>query len=187
MESKDTLVVNLIAGSGAGKSTNAARIFTILKDMGVEVELVTEYVKSMVWEGRNKIFECQPYIFGKQLYRLVQVQGKVDVIITDRPICLDMIYDPEQDEDFRRYSLKQFNKFNNLNVYLNRKKKFNPNGRNEKSIDQAREVDNKILKALDNNLIPYIIADGNEEGCKEIVEAIISRLILSGLYEMQGV
>ena len=92
---RDTLVVNLIAGSCAGKSTNAARLFSMLKDLGIECELVTEYVKDMVWEGRNEIFNCQAYIFGKQLYKLQRVKGKVDVIITDRPVCLDMIYDPE--------------------------------------------------------------------------------------------
>ena len=74
----------------------------MLKDLNVETELVTEYVKDMIWEGRTKIFECQPYIFGKQLYKLFRVAENVDVIITDRPILLDAIYDPEQDEDFRR-------------------------------------------------------------------------------------
>ena len=113
---KDTLVVNLLAGSGAGKNTNAARLFAMLKDLGIEVELVTEYVKDMVWEERTGIFECQPYIFGKQLYRLQRVCGKVDVIITDRPILLDIIYDPEQDEDFKKYILKKHFQFNNLKV-----------------------------------------------------------------------
>lgn len=141
-----TLIVNFIAGSGAGKSTNSARLFSMLKDLNVETELVTEYVKDMVWEGRNKIFECQPYIFGKQLYRLQRVVDKVDVVITDRPIFLDIAYDPEQDEDFRKYILKKFNQFNNLNIYLNRVKPFNPNGRNEKNIDEAITYDKKVLK-----------------------------------------
>lgn len=187
MVMKDTLVVNLIAGSGAGKSTNAARLFSMLKDLGVECELVTEYVKDMVWEGRTEIFNCQPYIFGKQLYKLQRVKGKVDVIITDRPICLDMIYDPEQDDDFRRYSLKQFNKFNNLNVFLKRNKKFSPNGRNEKTIEEAIKVDNSILKALDEAIIPYMTTTGDEKGCKSILDAIISRLVVSDIYKQQEV
>ena len=45
---KKTLIVNLLAGSGAGKSTNAARLFAMLKDRGIETELVTEYVKDML-------------------------------------------------------------------------------------------------------------------------------------------
>lgn len=168
-----TLVVNLIAGSGAGKSTNSARLFSMLKDLGIETELVTEYVKDMIWEGRMGVFECQPYIFGKQLYRLQRVVDKVDVIITDRPIFLDMIYDPEQDEDFRKYILKKFNQFNNLNVYLNRVKPFNPNGRNEKTLEEAKVYDNKVLDMLDKLDIDYIKVDGNENGCKEILKNIL--------------
>lgn len=171
-----TIVVNLIAGSGAGKSTNSARLFSMLKDLRIETELVTEYVKDMVWEGRTGIFECQPYIFGKQLYKLQRVVDKVDVVITDRPIFLDIVYDPEQDEDFRKYIIKKFNQFNNLNVYLNRVKPFSPNGRNEKSLHEAKEYDKKILSMLDELNIEYIRVDGNEEGCKVILNNILERL-----------
>lgn len=171
-----TLVVNLIAGSGAGKSTNSARLFSMLKDLGIEVELVTEYVKDMIWEGRMGVFECQPYIFGKQLYRLQRVIDKVDVVITDRPIFLDMVYDPEQDEDFRKYIFKKFNQFNNLNIYLNRVKPFNPNGRNEKTLDEAKAYDKKVLNMLDELGIDYIRVNGDEEGCKEILKYILEIL-----------
>ena len=173
---KDTLIVNLIAESGAGKSTNAAILFTMLKDAGIEVELVTEYVKDMIWEERTGIFECQPYIFGKQLYKLQRINGKVDVIITDRPILLDIIYDPEQDVDFKKYILKKFNQFNNLNIYLERTKPFNPNGRNENSVKEAKFYDNRIndlLNELDETC--YYIR-GDEYGCNVILDMIKKEL-----------
>lgn len=173
---KNTIVVNILAGSGAGKSTNAARIFAILKDMGVEVELVTEYVKDMVWEGRLGIFDCQSYIFGKQLYKLQRISGKVDVIVTDRPILLDAIYDPEQDEDFRKYILKKFNQFDNFNIFLNRNKPFNPNGRNEKTIDEALVFDQKIKTFLNHQNIEYYEFDGDKDGCDNIISIIVKIL-----------
>lgn len=173
---KKPIIINLLAGSGAGKSTNAARLFSMLKDKGVEVELVTEYVKDMVWEGRSKIFECQPYIFGKQLYKLKRLEGCVDVIVTDSPIILSSIYDKENDEDFKKYILKQFSKFNNLNYFLNRVKPFNPNGRNEKTIEEARENDNKLLWFLRDNNIAFTIVDGSEDGCKSMLNDILNLL-----------
>jgi hypothetical protein len=179
---RNTLVVNLIAGSGAGKSKMAYWLSGALKDMGIEIELVTEYVKEMVWEGRTEIFKCQPYIFGKQLYKLQRVAGKVAVIVTDRPIFLDVIYDPEQDEDFRKYILKKFNQFNNVNVFLNRTKDFSPIGRNENSIEEAIACDNKIKETLNELYIPYFEAESTEEGCKEILDAILSRLIIGEIY-----
>ena len=42
---KSTLLVNLYAGPGAGKSTGAAYIFAKLKMAGVDCEYVSEYAK----------------------------------------------------------------------------------------------------------------------------------------------
>lgn len=180
---KDTLIVNLLGGSGCGKSTNACRLFSMLKDKGIDCELVTEYVKDMVWEGRNKVFTCQPYIFGKQLYKIVRVHGQVDVIITDRPIFLDIVYGENEGDNFREYVLQKFNSFNNLNILLNRVKPFSPNGRNESNIAEAKAWDTKVRYWLDETQTPYVEIDGNKDGCNEIFEAIISRLVISKLYK----
>lgn len=179
---RKAIIVNLLAGSGAGKSTNSARLFAILKDLGIEVELSTEYVKDMVWEGRTKIFECQPYIFGKQLYKLKRLEDCVDIIVTDSPIVLSAIYDKEQDEDFRNFILKEFNKFDNLNYFLNRVKPFNPNGRNEKTIEEAMNNDDKLMKFLNDNNINFKVVDGNEDGCKVIIDDILKILEVSTDY-----
>lgn len=172
-DKKNAIIVNLLAGSGAGKSTNSARIFAMLKDLGIEVELVTEYVKDMVWEGRTKIFDCQPYIFGKQLFKLLRVKDHVDVIITDSPILLSAIYDSEHDENFKRYILSQFNKFNNKNYFLNRVKPFNPNGRNERTIEEAIINDNKLIQFLNESGVSFTKVDGDISGCNQIIEDIL--------------
>jgi len=172
----NTLVINLLGGSGAGKSKNAGYIFYKLKEAGIECELVTEYVKDMVWEGRSEIFNCQPYIFGKQLYKLQRVNGKVDVIVTDRPVCLDAVYDPEQDENFKKYILKKFNQFNNLNIFLVRGNKFSPNGRNESSIEDAKKIDNLILDFLDDNNIPYIKIEDSDLGRCGLLKIIETKM-----------
>ena len=176
MNKHKAIIVNMSAGSGAGKSTNSARLFAMLKDKGIEVELVTEFAKDLVWEGRNKAFECQAYIFGKQLYKIQRVADSVDVIITDSPIFLSAIYDKEQDKNFKNYIITQFNKFNNLNIYLNRVKPFNPNGRNESSEEEARINDKKVFDFFSDNDIEYYNFNGNEEGCKEIFKLVIDRL-----------
>ena len=176
MSEHRAIVVNMSAGSGVGKSTNSARLFAMLKDKGIEVELVTEFAKDLVWEGRNKAFECQAYIFGNQLYKIQRVSDSVDVIITDSPIFLSSIYDKEQNEYFKKYILTQFSKFNNLNIYLNRVKPFNPNGRNESTEEEARVNDRKVLDFFNDNDIEYYNINGDKEGCKEIFRLIIEKL-----------
>ena len=63
---KDTIVVNLFAGPGAGKSTGAAYIFSMLKMAGIDTEYVNEYAKDKVWEDNKEVFKCQFLISGKQ-------------------------------------------------------------------------------------------------------------------------
>ena len=145
-------VINLFGGSGIGKSTLAAKLFSTLKEKGLECELVTEFAKDLVWEERKQALSCQPYVFGEQLRRQCIVGDKVDYIITDSPLLLSAIHDKDRDEDFKRYILKTFNKFDNINFLLNRSVPYNENGRVETE-EQAKEIDNRILNLLNENNI----------------------------------
>jgi adenylate kinase family enzyme len=65
-----TLVVNLFAGPGSGKSTFCASVFAKLKILGIDSEMSLEYAKDIVWEESYQKLDHQIYIFGKQLHRL---------------------------------------------------------------------------------------------------------------------
>ena len=131
MENKNTIIVNLFAGPGAGKSTGAAYVFAKLKLAGIDCEYVSEFAKDKVWENNSEVFKNQFYITGKQSFKISRCFGKVDVIITDSPIALGAVY--ADTEGLKLASLQEFNKYekNNLNVFIERKKKYNPNGRNQ--------------------------------------------------------
>lgn len=86
------IVVNLCGAPGAGKSTGAAYIFSKLKMAGINAELVTEFAKDKVWEGSQAVFENQLYMLAKQYFRITRCENKVDVIVTDSPILLSLIY-----------------------------------------------------------------------------------------------
>ena len=115
----NTLFVNLFAGPGTGKSTTAAGLFYTLKNNSHNAELIQEYAKDKVWGEDFKTLQFQPYILGKQLYRQFRLMGQVDVAITDSPVLFSHIYKGfgwvEGSDDVL---LKQFNLFNNLNIFL---------------------------------------------------------------------
>ncbi len=175
---KKTLVVNLIAPPSAGKSTMAANIFAELKWMGIDCELVSEFAKELVWEQRNETFEDELYIFAKQNHRLFRVNGKVDVIITDRPIILSVFYNNkygDKSSEFQELVLHEHNKYENLNFYINRKKAYNPNGRNQTE-EESNQFGLEILNMLYEVGINCEAIDGNKDGVKYIVEQIVKNI-----------
>lgn len=153
----DTLVVNLFAGPGTGKSTNTALVFADLKLGGVEAEIVHEFAKDLVWEKRHHTLTHQPYIAVKQQWHIERVQGQVQVIVTDSPLLLALVYGVDADSHLGQHLLETFRSWNTLNIFLRRNTAAHPYveaGRYQ-SLDQARLVDERILAMLTEQEIPF--------------------------------
>ena len=166
-------VVNLFAQPGAGKSTGAAYIFAKLKMAGVNAELITEFAKDKVWEENKEVFKNQAYIFGKQYYKMSRCKDKVDVLVTDSPLLLSILYNNDETlgEPFNEVVSNVFSSFNNLNYWINRVKPYNPKGRNQ----SEEEADNliPILKdILKDYNVRYRVYDGIEEDYDKIVNEV---------------
>lgn len=172
---KKTLVINLVAGPGAGKSSLSALIFGLLKTVGIDAELVTEYAKDKTWEGSSHILANQTYVLGKQLHRVWRLDGKVDVVITDSPLILSALYAQEHKEKLSELAVEIFNSFDNLTYYINRTKAYNPNGRSQTE-DEAKAIDASVLELLDNSDIKYTTVTGDTTGACQIAEDVYHRL-----------
>lgn len=175
--SKNPLVVNLLGGPATGKSTGAAYIFAKLKMSGVNAELVTEFAKDKAWEHNEKAVKNQAYVFGEQCYRMYRCADEVDVIITDSPLLLSIIYnhDPRLTENFNKSVMDTFNSYNNLNIFLKRIKEYNPNGRFQ-TRDEAIAIDSEILSILQTRGVGYITVDADISGYDEVVEIVKEKL-----------
>lgn len=166
-----TLVVNLYGGPGCGKSTTAAGVFFELKTRGINSELAAEFAKDLTWENRHHTLLDQIYVFGKQFYRIFRLLGKVDVIVTDSPIILSLVYDAEKRESLKTLALDEHRKMWSYNILLNRKKTYNPKGRNQTE-DEAKVLDKRIYDLLSTNGIGFETVGGTTEGIKHIADKI---------------
>jgi hypothetical protein len=153
----------MLGGSGLGKSTTAAGLYHRMKSDGFNVELVREYVKAWAWSGTKIGQYDQIYIFGKQSRSEYMLYGKVDYIITDSPIILSPVYEKfyNNGESMIEVAALKFlekaenNGIQHVNFLLERKKKFNPEGRYETE-EQAIEVDKRVSIFLEEYNIPKV-------------------------------
>ena len=178
---KNTLIVNLLGAPSSGKSMLMAETFALLKCRNVDCELVTEFAKELVWDERYKDMKDEIYIFAEQNHRLFRVCGQVDVIVTDRPLILTILYNNrygEGGEALNNLVLQEFNKHQNYNVLLNRVHKYNPIGRVQTE-EEANEIAISLKNFLDENNIQYDEFDGIRENAEKIVEEIVKRINLS--------
>lgn len=171
------ILVNLFGAPGAGKSTGAAYIFSRLKMAGVNAELVTEFAKDKVWEENKAVFKNQAYIFGKQYFKISRCADKVDVIITDSPLLLSVVYntDPVLGENFNNVVRDVMNSYDCRNYYLSRVKPYNPVGRHQTE-SESDAVGNVIHNLLESEKIEYTTYPGEEAGYECIVIDILKEL-----------
>ena len=180
---KNTIVVNLFGGQGTGKSTTMADLFAYLKHHKIDCEMCSEFAKELVWENRKDTFKDELYIFSKQNHRLFRCNGKVDVVITDRPLLMSTVYNEVYgDKNNTSWNMayddivvNTFKQYNNFNVLLKRVKEFNPNGRNETE-EQAKSFDIMFKKMLVNHHQDFIEVDADENARNIVGDEIIKLL-----------
>lgn len=156
-------VINLLGEPSVGKSITASGVHSKLGRQGYSVELVPEVAKNFAWESfkvKNKIYKHpifkQPtYLFASQNRSLQRIRGKVDYAITDSPLILSAVYKEKgYFKEFSKLVLKQFKKYDNINILLKRKHKYIENGRVHKE-KEAIKIRKKLIKFLNKHNIKY--------------------------------
>lgn len=173
------LVVNLFGVPGAGKSTGAAYIFSMLKMAGVNAEIITEFAKDKVWENNDEVFkpDNQVYLFAKQFYKMSRCRDKVDVLVTDSPLPLCILYNHSEvlGEDLNRTVMNCFKSFDNMCYLLTRAKPYNPKGRFQTE-EESNALAAPLKNLLDERNIEYSVLLGDIENYDKIVQNTLDKL-----------
>jgi nicotinamide riboside kinase len=173
------IVVNFFGGPGSGKSTTAAQLFAHLKLSQLNCELVTEFAKDLTWDGATNPLAYQPLVFGQQTWRLERLRGKVDVVVTDSPLLLSLIYCHDTTpQPFHDYVKWEFDRDNNINFLLLRHKPYSPVGRNQTE-EQAVTVDYTIVSLLKRLGIPNTELTGDGSAPIKAFGIVMQRLAVA--------
>jgi thymidylate kinase len=178
-------VINIFGGPGAGKSTVAAQLFSIMKVLKYDVALVKEYAEELVLEDRmNILIEDQLSIFAEQHRRLQRLRGKCQWVVTDSPLLLNIVYNQHEDyfgNSFTDLVVETFDKFNNINILLRR----NPNAYHSPLIrrhdlHQSMKLDQRVDEVVyeyGDNFIKIDLTDDFLHGPSVIMKIIQNRKI----------
>lgn len=159
-------IICLYGGPGTGKSTTCSGLFYRLKQMGFTAEMVREYVKDWVWEGRKIQEGDQTYFFAKQSRKeRALIRNELDFIVTDSPLILTHFYGIkydwlEQNFNTSLVMLKHHHEFCKKHGYkiehffIEREKPYVAKGRNE-SEETARQYDSELKDLLKSLGIKY--------------------------------
>lgn len=171
------LVVNLFGAPGAGKSTGAALIFSYLKMGGVNVELVTEFAKDLAWENNTEALSDQVYILGQQAHRVTRCLNKADVIVTDSPLPLGILYNKNEriSQSLANLTMDIFNQNDNLCYFVERSKPYKTEGRMQTEAESDK-IASDVQELLDKYQIPYKKVLGMSSCYSAIVEDVLEKI-----------
>ena len=191
---KEHLIINLFGGPGTGKSTTAAELFALIKKNKKEieekrgkfsVELIREFAKDLVYEQSLFQLKNQLYVSAMQQKKLVDLISYFEtinsdsIIITDSPLILGINYYDGDNIFLDGLLIHEFLqpngfKINNLNIFLNRVKEYDPSGRLQTE-EEAKKIDREIINLLDNRDIDYQILTADKDVAQNIFKKFIKK------------
>lgn len=173
-----SIILNFYGGPGIGKSTSSAFTFAELKRRGFNAELVREYIKDWVWEGRPIGVYDQIFFLGKQIRKESLALGKADVIVTDCPVWLCAYYSEKISppkirkgidacaRGYHEHAAEEGHR--HIGIMLRRSTSYEQSGRWHTE-EQALEVDKELRPFLKDRGVEIVEAESNFESISKVL------------------
>lgn len=115
---ENKLLINVYGSPATGKSYTAEHLAAALRDAGIACELVTEYATELIHQGRTDELKDQVVVTGEQLRREQAALNHANIVITDSPTALGIIYAPEHQKAALHDIAAQSDKIPHINILL---------------------------------------------------------------------
>lgn len=174
MESNKALVVNFFGAPGARKSTMAYGLAYALRCKGIVAEVSWEVAKEYVYAGEP--LPNQLVLANMQAGRLRDLARAVDVVITDSPLPMGLLYSDTERWELKDICLGEFKAYNNLNYFLYvMQKTYTQTGRLH-DLNQAMDLQAKLASLLEEKGISYEPLSSTDEGISIVVDDVVEKL-----------
>lgn len=154
-------LINFLGQPGSGKTTLGTQLFTELKIRDIDVEFVSEFVKTWTYTGRKINKFGQYYIFGTETENQSRLFNKVEYIIADSPVLLTSFYQQYYwNSDTLVKPAKEFYKFAEeagvkiINIFIDKEFTYKSKGRFQTE-EESEDVKKQLLQFLTNNKYDY--------------------------------
>ncbi|MBQ9183341.1 MAG: hypothetical protein IJ143_06135, partial [Neisseriaceae bacterium] len=112
------LLINVYGSPATGKSFTAQNITAILHENGIDCEYIAEYATELIQQGRTDELKDQITVTSEQRRREVEAFKRTNLVITDSPTALGMLYSPkEQKAEVIKFG-EQSDKTPHINILL---------------------------------------------------------------------
>jgi nicotinamide riboside kinase len=168
------LIVNFLGSPNSRKTTSASAIFAALKKRSISCEMAAEVAKEYVLEDNKVALEYQLVVWAEQAYKIYCSARHADIVITDAPILLGLVYLPDLSESMCQVVLEEHRRYPNLNILMPRRTEdYSMVGRVHNEAQSAL-IQEELVDALDTLKIPYIKFEDYTE--KELVSIILEAM-----------
>jgi hypothetical protein len=154
-------VINLFGGPGSGKTKTCSALHNVLKDGESVIEQSLEHAKELMYDnrydqGRRPSLYEEVWFFGEQCHRLTRYLGRVDVVVTDKPLLMNAWYASKTNPALGAAILEAYrcverqlaaDGHKTINLYLERVAPYQKEGRYQ-SESEARALDPEIRRYL---------------------------------------
>jgi len=176
--------INLYGAPGSGKTTLASQIFSLLKTLNYDCELIGELAREWAYTDRMILSFDQVYLFASQMHRedTLFSRSKANIIITDSPVVMNAFYGYIKNKKlyFGLESLaRQFdNKYNSVNIFLKQNKDYNysQSGRFH-TLEESKKLESEMQEFLidyyNKHLLKLHILEENSSRLDQIKRILV--------------